>query len=183
VSIKAFGDMLLGQGNSCATIGKALASRLNVPYHEDRVGGSKLLGYRHSKRSNSGYSRGPGAKEEDLEGSLLPTHEFKFPNGEILRTTEWPKRIFEENAVQLTEEVWEQDPYWPDSFNDVLGAVQKLQHGITGVYHHGPSMNLVLLGPSGEKVGIRSTALSTPFIGLHREQCQHLGKLKKAWTV
>jgi len=53
----------------------------------------------------------------------------------------------------------EVDAVWePDSYNSVEEAVRKLPHGITGTYFHRRSMNLVLLGPLDEKVGIRSTS-------------------------
>jgi hypothetical protein len=176
-AIKAFGAMLEGQRGICAQIGKALCQRLDVPYLEDREA-EKFLGHRYTKESLKGTT---GGNEGDVEGPLLPTREFRFPNGELLQTNEWPKRLFDEHAEQLTEEVWTHDN-WPDSYNDVQKALQKCAHGITGVYFHWPSMNLVLLNASGEKVGIRSSALVIPLIGLNKENAILLGKLKKAAT-
>jgi hypothetical protein len=177
--IKAFGAMLDGTGNILVTLGKALALRCQVSYHEDRES-EKLLGHRRTKILKGGIRSGPGGVGEDeLEGPLLPTREFRFPTGELLQTNEWPKRIFVEHAEQLTEEVWTND-HSPDSHNDIQEAVQKCTHGITGVYYHRASMNLVLVSASGKKVGIRSTALVTPLVGLKEADARLLGRLKKA---
>jgi len=66
---------------------------------------------------------------------------------------------------------------WPDNFNKAGEAVAKLPHGITGIYFHIPSLNLILLGPLGEKVGIRSTRLAS-----HMPDLDRLLELKKAAT-
>jgi hypothetical protein len=177
--IRAFGAMLDGTGNILVTVGKALALRCQVPYHENREV-EKLMGHRRTKILMGGIRKGPGGPSEDeLEGPLLSTREFRFPTGELLQTNEWPKRIFDEHAEQLTEEVWTHD-HGPDSHNDVQEAVQKCAHGITGVYYHRPSMNLVLVSASGKKIGIRSTALVIPLIGLKQADARLLGRLKKA---
>ncbi len=176
--IKAFGAMLDGQGNGCITVGHALCARLGVPYLQERES-ERLLGHRRTKTLRGGFRKGAMASMDELEGELLAEREFRFPNGELLRTNEWPKRLFEEKAEQLSEEVWTKEN-WPDSFNDAKEAVAKLPNGITGVYYHRPSMNLVLVGPTGEKVGVRSTAIMTPMIGIDRDHVFALGALKKA---
>ena len=161
--IKDFFAMIGAIGGGCVAIGKALGQKLDVPYMEEREG-EKLLGCK---------------LKEGHEGELFPTHRYRFPSGEILCTNEWPERLVKEKAEQLTEEVWTKDN-WHNSFNDVEGAVQKLPNGIVGVYFHRPSMNLVLVAPGGEKVGIRSTALRKPFRDAGYEACEPLGRLTKA---
>lgn len=146
-SLKSFFEMIAGQSLSCSGIGQALAIRLDVPYLEDRSG-ERMLGHRLKEVPEA----------EAIEKGLLLTRQFRFASGEILCTDEWPERLFKEENMQLTEEVWTKDN-WPDSYNSVGDAVAKLPNGITGIYYHKPSMNLILVGPHGEKVGIRSTAL------------------------
>jgi hypothetical protein len=164
-SIQAFLSMIEGIGGGCATIGRALAVRLNVPYHEDREG-ERLLGHR--------------LKEVPLGVAieLLPSQRYRLSNGDV-------SQRYESGAEQLTEEVWTRDN-WPTSYNDVPGAIRKLQHGIAGVYYHRPSMNLVLIDTMGEKVGIRSTKLTGPF-GLQDEAIleglKMLGRLKGPGTA
>lgn len=166
-------------GTILVALGKALAHRCQVPYHEDRET-EKLLGHRLTKVPVEGSTTGSrDASANDDDAPLLPTRVFCFPNGELLHTNEWPKRLFDEHAVQITEEVWTHEN-WPDSYNNVQDALQKCAHGITGVYYHKPSMNLVILNVTGEKVGIRSSSLVIPFVGLKKEEAFKLGRLKKA---
>lgn len=162
---KAFGAMIQATGNGCQHIGKALAQRVGVPYHEDREV-ERMLGHRLLSVP----------KEEAIKQGLLPTRQFQLPDGTVVAEKDVPAHWFNE-AKQLTDEVWTKDN-WPDNCNDVNGAIQKLTHGITGVYYHRPSMNLVLLGPMGEKVGIRATTLIGPQ-GLMRD-AGRFGLLKKA---
>lgn len=168
-SIQAFLDMIEGIGGGCATIGRALAVRLNVPYHEDREG-ERLLGHRLREVP----------REEAIEQGLLSQRRYRLPGGDLCDTDE-----FLSGAEQLTEEVWTRDN-WPTSYNDVPGAIGRLQHGIAGVYFHRPSMNLVLIDSMGEKVGIRSTKLTGPF-GLQTEAIREgllmLGRLKGPGTA
>lgn len=166
--IQAFGQMLSGQGSICAQIGKALCYRLNIPYSEDREG-EILLGHRLKETS----------LEEALEKGLLPTRRFKASDGRILDQDDFPTPI--NDYEQLTEEVWTR-ANWPDSFNDVSEAIQKCGDGITGAYFHRPSLNLVLLDKVGKKVGIRSTSLMIPMIGLKEENVKLLGRLRRVET-
>lgn len=55
---------------------------------------------------------------------------------------------------------------YPDSFNGVPDALEKIRRPVA-MWYHTPSMNLVILDDSGVKVGIRSTALRIPLIGMH----------------
>lgn len=169
MSIEAFGHMLDGIRGGCKAVGKALATHLDVPYYEDRD--ERLLGHRLKTVP----------VEEALKQGLLSARQFRLPSGAILETNEWPDILFEPGVEFLTEAVRTKDNY-PDSYNNVLEAVQKLPHGITGVYFHVRSLNLVLLGPMGEKVGIRASTLSTP-IGMVPSEARHLGSLKKAATA
>lgn len=167
-AIKSFGAMLSGQGNICIQLGKALCHRLSVPYHEAREE-ERLLGHRLREVP----------AEEALKQGLLPTRRFKFPDGRVLDQEEFPPVDLQYDT--LTEEVWSHDNT-PDSYNDVTSAVQKCSHGITGVYYHRPSMNLVLVNAAGEKIGIRSTALVVPLVGLREDEARLLGKLRRAET-
>lgn len=150
--IQAFGQMITGQGNACVQVGKALCTRLGIPYLEGREV-EKLLGHRLSTTP----------KEEAIAQGLLPMRRFRLPSGDVLDTDEWPPQ-----GDQLTEEVWTRDN-WPDSFNDVGGAVAKLSAGVAAVYFHRQSLNLVLVAPDGTKVGIRSTAIMKFGVGLHQD--------------
>ena len=174
-AIELFGCLIHRQGLSCITIGKELAARLEVPYHENRISGGKLLGYKRRVKpwGPGSWSSGPGSGGE-MEGDLLDTQEWQIPDGAIVRSNNPPGP----GTIQLTGEVWEQDPYWPDSFNDITRAMQKCSDGIVGVYWHTPSMNLVLLSASGEAVGIRSTSLTRPL-----EKLRPLAGLRKAPEV
>lgn len=67
------------------------------------------------------------------------------------------------------------EPHYPDSCNGVAEAVAKLPYGITGAYFNVPSLNLVLIGPFGEKIGIRA-------MSLRMEPADPLERLKKAAT-
>ena len=62
---------------------------------------------------------------------------------------------------------------YPDSFNDVPGALVKIHHPVA-MWYHNPSMNLVILDDSGAKVGIRSTCLRIFLIGMHTGNVQAL---------
>lgn len=62
---------------------------------------------------------------------------------------------------------------YPDSFNDVPGALAKI-HRPVAMWYHNPSMNLVILDESGAKVGIRSTCLRIFLIGMHTGNVQAL---------
>lgn len=55
---------------------------------------------------------------------------------------------------------------WPDSYNDIDEALNKI-HQPAAMWYHNPSMNLVIMDKSGEKIGIMSTALRHPMLGLH----------------
>lgn len=178
--LKAVGSLIAGQGNGIAAVGKALALRLDVPYHEDREGSGKIIGFqrRVNPMGPGSWSQGPGSGGE-MEGPVLDIHEWQMPNGSIVPSNNPPSS----DAIQLTGEVWELDSYGPDSYNDVEEAIQKCHGGITGVYWHSRSMNLVLLSASGEAVGIRSTALAVFGLGIKIEPAKLLGKLKKAMTV
>lgn len=184
MSIKAFGEMLNGIGGGVTTLGRALAAHLGVPYLEKREG-ERLLGHYlidPAQRYTRLLPDREKIRDEAVQqGNLLPTRRFRMPNGEILDADTCPDM----KAEQLTEEAWSRDN-WPTSCNDVEGALGRLQYGITGVYYHRPSMNLVLVDPAGERVGIRSTALTGPF-GLKTEknlkEIRALGRLKKAPTV
>lgn len=145
MSIQGFFAMLQGQNQSVTSLGRSLATRLGVPYVAERES-EKLLG--HCYRDAS--------REEALKQGLFPTRRFKKRcDGSILETDDWPSPLREFD--QLTAEVWTRDN-WPDNVNDVAGALGRCTTGITAVYYHRPSMCLVVIGASGEKVGIRSTA-------------------------
>lgn len=156
MSIDGFIQMIQGLGAGCEGLGRGLAQHVGVPFYEDRR--ERMLG--HCLREKVGVYRRRSLAEIDVS-ELLPTRQFRFKSGEVLCTNDWPSRLFEEENEQLTEEVWTYD-HWPDSYNDVEGAVAKLSKGITGVYWHASSLNLVLLGAQGERVGIRSVDLMTP---------------------
>lgn len=155
MSIKAFGDLLTGLGRGAEGIGRHLAQRLDVPFYEDRD--ERLLG--HCLKED--LRRFQELRDKGMldASELFPTRRFRFATGEILCTNKWPDRLFKEENEQLTEEVWSHD-HWPDSCNDIDGAIDKLPSGVTGIYWHAPSLNLILVGPGGVKVGIRSVCLT-----------------------
>lgn len=76
---------------------------------------------------------------------------------------------------QLTEEVWTRE-HWPtDPNNTVLEALQKVPRGITAMYFHMTCLNLVLVTPEGDLIGIRRTAL------YDKDEVKALDRLKKAF--
>jgi hypothetical protein len=162
--INAFGEMLEGKNKACKAVGLALCKRLDVPYLEGREE-DRLLGHRLMTVP----------EEEALKGELLPTRQFKFASGEVLCTNEWPERIFEEDAEQLTEEVWTRENR-PDVMGQASEMVRKLPDGIVGAYVHLQSMCLVLVCPTGLKVGIYVNSQSV-------RGWEPLGVLKKAATA
>jgi hypothetical protein len=139
-----------------------LAERIGVPYLAERDH-EKLLGHRLKEVP----------KEEAIKQGLFPTRRFRSPTGEILETDEFPTMDHE----QLTEEVWTRD-HWPtDPNNTVLEALQKVPHGIIAIYYHMTCLNIVLVTPERELIGIRRTAL------YDRNEVQALNRLKKAATA
>lgn len=163
------------------SIGKALCKLLDVPYYEDR-GIEQLLGHRYMRKDIlEGNSRIYGSSTDDrLEGPLLSMREFLLVNGDILRTNDW--KLIPSDAKQLTEEVWTRDDY-PDSYNNIVEAVNKLSYGITGAYYHKSQANLVLLSPTGEKVGIRKTQFMMPTRSMLAERIAPFSRLRKAATA
>ena len=151
------------------SITAALCQILDIPHLKERES-ERLLGHRLREVE----------REEAIEQGLLPTRRFKFPDGRVVDQDEFPK--LSENADQLTEEVWTQDHY-PDSYNDILEAVQKLPHGVVAAYYHRGQLNLVLMSPTGEKVGIRRTAFLIPTRSMLAERVAPLRTLKKAATA
>lgn len=137
---------------------RTLAANLGVPYLEEREG-ERLLGHRLKEVS----------REAAIEQGLFPTRRFRAPDGTVLETDEFPDMSYD----QLTEEVWTKEN-WPSSYNSVQEALQKVPDGITAIYFHKPSLNLVLVAPGGELVGIRRTAFYDPV------EVQALDLLKKA---
>jgi len=144
-----------------ASMAKELAKRLGVPYLEGRQG-ERLLGHRLKEVS----------KEDAIKQGLFPTRRFRTPTGEILETNEFPPMDHE----QLTEEVWTKEN-WPTSYNSIREAVRKVPHGITAMYFHMPSLNVVLVAPDGELIGIRRTSF------YDEVQVKALRSLKKAATA
>lgn len=171
MSIKAFGAMLEGQGHGCSAIGKALAAGVGVPYHTERES-ERCLGH----RLLNGHPESNRKRDDDVE--YLPRPLYRL-GADVVETVSGDPPSVDgrfHDVEQLTEEVWTRDN-WPDSCNSVALAVAKLLEGIIGVYYHRPSMNLVLVGPQGEKVGIRSTAL-VAMGEILRAQCEPLGRLR-----
>lgn len=166
--IKAFGDMIAGVSGGCRTIGKALATHLGVPYYEDREK-ECLLGHR--------------LKAEGDSSPLLPTRRFRLPDGATLDTQEFPP--VDADAEQLTEEVWSRN-HRPDVIGDAMDALRAAPAGIIGIYMHMPTLCLVVIDPSGKKIGIRSTALQGPFGVLSPEILRNwtlMGKFKRPATA
>jgi hypothetical protein len=137
-----------------------LAKRLDVPYLVERDR-ERLLGHRLREISD----------EEALKQGLFPTRRFRSPTGEILETDEFPTMDHD----QLTEEVWTRENWPTDPNNTVLEALQKVPRGITAMYYHMTTLNLVLVTPEGDLIGIRRTAL------YDKDEVKALDRLKKAF--
>jgi len=164
------------------SVARGLCALLDVPYHEDRET-ERLLGHRRMRQQTlEDRSRIYGAPDNDdrLEGPLLPTRLFRMPDGQELAQDEFPP--LDSGAEQLTEEVWTRDHY-PDSYNGILEAVTKLPHGVTGGYYHRGQMMLVLISPTGERVGIRRAEFMLPTRSMLAERVAPLAKLRKAATA
>lgn len=164
--IDAFCDLLKGMGSGCRGIGRAIAGMIEVPYREERESDA-FLGHRLKEIPQD---------EALARGLLLPLRRFRRGE-EVLDIEGFPP--VNEDWDQLTEEVWSKGN-WPDSFNDPVEAVNRLPDGVAAIYYHGPSMNLVLVGARGEKVGIRSTSLARPGRGLNAEGVRILSLLRRA---
>jgi len=134
-----------------------LAKRLGVPYLKERnremLLGHKLIGI---------------TRDEAIKQGLLPTRRFRSPTGKILETNKFPTMDYE----QLTDEVWTRNNF-PTSNNSVLEALQKVPNGIIALYWHMTSLNIVLVSPYGDLVGIRRTAL------YDKNEIKALDRLKK----
>jgi hypothetical protein len=139
-----------------------LAKRIGVPYLAERDH-ERLLGHRLKEVP----------QEEAIKQGLFPTRRFRSPTGEILETDEFPTMDHE----QLTDEVWTHENWPTDPNNTVLEALQKVPHGIIAIYYHMTCLNLVLVTPERELIGIRRTAL------YDRNEVQALNRLKKAATA
>lgn len=155
MSIEGFGKLIAGFGTGATGVGRSLADRLGVPFYEDRT--ERCLGCYLQEEKNVWRTRSlePGQ-------TLLPGHLYRYGDSvvdEAEMRRRWSAGAFPDE--QLTEEAWTHD-HWPDTSNDIPEAVAKLSKGVTGIYYHGASMNLVLLGADGARVGIRVTAFMRP---------------------
>ena len=139
-----------------------LAKRIGVPYLVERDY-ERLLGHRLKDVP----------EEEAIKQGLFQTRRFRSPTGEILETDKYLTMDHE----QLTEEVWTRDNWPTDPNNSVLEALQKVPHGIIAIYYHRTCLNIVLVTPERELIGIRRTAL------YDRAEVQALFRLKKAATA
>jgi hypothetical protein len=163
---RALATRLATHGPACVLMAKALAERLGIPYHEDRLV-ERMMGYRLKATPNA---------------PLLDGHRYKY-NGAVHEA--WPidpatSKPAEMHEVEfLTEEVWTRD-HWPNTADDVAAAVARLPDGkITGLYYHGPSMTIVLLHPGGLKVGIRAGSIIDPKLTADKVAIEALKRLKK----
>src|SRR5271168_4641892 len=107
------------------SITAALCRMLDIPHLKDRES-ERMLGYRRLRKEIlDGHSHIYGGPDnpERMEGPLLDTPEYRLPDGTIVATHDW--KSLPVDHVSLCEEVWTQDHY-PDSYNNILEAVQKL---------------------------------------------------------
>jgi hypothetical protein len=141
---KEFLDFIGGVGVGCVDLGRKLAEKLEVPFHEDRL--ERPLGYRYAGWAETYITVTDAMKEE-----ILPKMRWLI-DGEVI---ECDSRPAQRDCVPLTERAWTRE-HDPDSCNGIAAAIGKVRGAVIGIYYCYKKMNLVLIDEAGQKIGIRS---------------------------
>jgi len=141
-TLKDFAGFLQAFQGGSREIGRVIAESIGVPFREDCK--ERLLGYRYAERAEKFIE-----VTKEMKAELLPKRRF-LVDGDVVESDDQPP-----NSEWLTEGVWSRD-HWPDSFNGIREAVDKVEGGVAEIYYHYASMNLVLVDATGQKIGIRS---------------------------